>query len=262
MTGDARHRHRRRDAEEDQERRPSKPPPMPNMPEMNPTASPMARIRKMLTGRSAIGRRISARARVRRLAAENQVPRRATHLRRRHAGEADRVSTGFAARHPAWRPTKSRQQAAKPTCANSWHRRRRRDAPRMGLRLGTQRVGEGILPVLARAGTSRRAIYCAGRGIDKSNLAPAAGGLRLGAGAAGGGRVPAAGRRLDLRGRLRLHGSGPSLQHGPRGRQRSFIETGAHVVALLGGFTVALAGGQGEPPIGFRQVLLHPMPRA
>ncbi len=33
-----------------------KPPPMPNMPEMNPTASPMARMRNMLTGRSAIGR--------------------------------------------------------------------------------------------------------------------------------------------------------------------------------------------------------------
>ena len=33
-----------------------KPPPMPNMPEMKPTASPMARTRKMLTGRSAIGR--------------------------------------------------------------------------------------------------------------------------------------------------------------------------------------------------------------
>ena len=33
-----------------------KPPPMPNMPEMKPTASPIARITKMLTGRSAIGR--------------------------------------------------------------------------------------------------------------------------------------------------------------------------------------------------------------
>ena len=33
-----------------------KPPPIPNMPEMNPTASPMARMTKMLTGRSAIGR--------------------------------------------------------------------------------------------------------------------------------------------------------------------------------------------------------------
>ena len=33
-----------------------KPPPMPNMPEMKPTASPMPRIRKMLTGRSAMGR--------------------------------------------------------------------------------------------------------------------------------------------------------------------------------------------------------------
>ena len=32
------------------------PPPMPNMPEMKPTASPIARMRKMLTGRSAIGR--------------------------------------------------------------------------------------------------------------------------------------------------------------------------------------------------------------
>jgi hypothetical protein len=33
-----------------------KPPPMPNMPEMNPTASPMARMTNTLTGRSAIGR--------------------------------------------------------------------------------------------------------------------------------------------------------------------------------------------------------------
>ena len=32
------------------------PPPMPNMPEMNPTASPIASNRKMFTGRSAIGR--------------------------------------------------------------------------------------------------------------------------------------------------------------------------------------------------------------
>ena len=33
-----------------------KPPPIPNMPEMNPTASPMASSRNMLTGISAIGR--------------------------------------------------------------------------------------------------------------------------------------------------------------------------------------------------------------
>ena len=33
-----------------------KPPPMPNMPEMNPTARPIASSRKMFTGRSAIGR--------------------------------------------------------------------------------------------------------------------------------------------------------------------------------------------------------------
>ena len=33
-----------------------KPPPMPNMPEMKPTASPIASTRKMFTGRSAIGR--------------------------------------------------------------------------------------------------------------------------------------------------------------------------------------------------------------
>ena len=33
-----------------------KPPPMPNIPEMNPTASPMPRTRKMSTGRSAMGR--------------------------------------------------------------------------------------------------------------------------------------------------------------------------------------------------------------
>jgi hypothetical protein len=33
-----------------------KPPPIPNMPEMKPTARPIARMRKMLTGRSAIGR--------------------------------------------------------------------------------------------------------------------------------------------------------------------------------------------------------------
>ena len=32
------------------------PPPMPNMPEMKPTASPMPRMRKIFTGRSAIGR--------------------------------------------------------------------------------------------------------------------------------------------------------------------------------------------------------------
>ena len=33
-----------------------KPPPIPNMPERNPTASPKPRIRKMLTGMSAMGR--------------------------------------------------------------------------------------------------------------------------------------------------------------------------------------------------------------
>ena len=33
-----------------------KPPPMPNMPEMKPTASPIARTRNISTGRSAIGR--------------------------------------------------------------------------------------------------------------------------------------------------------------------------------------------------------------
>ena len=33
-----------------------KPPPMPNMPEMKPTASPIPRTRKTFTGRSAIGR--------------------------------------------------------------------------------------------------------------------------------------------------------------------------------------------------------------
>jgi len=33
-----------------------KPPPMPNMPEMNPIATPRPRIRKILTGSSAIGR--------------------------------------------------------------------------------------------------------------------------------------------------------------------------------------------------------------
>ena len=33
-----------------------KPPPMPNMPEMNPIASPMKRISRTLTGSSAIGR--------------------------------------------------------------------------------------------------------------------------------------------------------------------------------------------------------------
>jgi hypothetical protein len=33
-----------------------KPPPTPNMPEMNPIASPMARMVMMLTGSSAIGR--------------------------------------------------------------------------------------------------------------------------------------------------------------------------------------------------------------
>ena len=33
-----------------------KPPPMPNMPEMKPTASPIANTTKILTGRSAIGR--------------------------------------------------------------------------------------------------------------------------------------------------------------------------------------------------------------
>ena len=32
------------------------PPPIPNMPEMNPTASPIARMTNTLTGRSAIGR--------------------------------------------------------------------------------------------------------------------------------------------------------------------------------------------------------------
>ena len=33
-----------------------KPPPIPNMPETNPTAAPIARTRKTLTGMSAIGR--------------------------------------------------------------------------------------------------------------------------------------------------------------------------------------------------------------
>ena len=33
-----------------------KPPPTPNMPEMNPTARPIARMTKILTGSSAIGR--------------------------------------------------------------------------------------------------------------------------------------------------------------------------------------------------------------
>ena len=33
-----------------------KPPPMPNMPEMNPTASPITKMRNTLTGNSAIGR--------------------------------------------------------------------------------------------------------------------------------------------------------------------------------------------------------------
>jgi hypothetical protein len=33
-----------------------KPPPMPNMPEMKPTAMPIASRRKMFTGKSAIGR--------------------------------------------------------------------------------------------------------------------------------------------------------------------------------------------------------------
>ena len=32
------------------------PPPMPNIPDTNPTAAPIARMRKMLTGMSAIGR--------------------------------------------------------------------------------------------------------------------------------------------------------------------------------------------------------------
>jgi hypothetical protein len=34
------------------------PPPMPNMPETNPTAIPIARMRKMFTGISAIGKKI------------------------------------------------------------------------------------------------------------------------------------------------------------------------------------------------------------
>ena len=33
-----------------------KPPPMPNMPDTKPTAAPIARMRKILTGMSAIGR--------------------------------------------------------------------------------------------------------------------------------------------------------------------------------------------------------------
>ena len=35
-----------------------KPPPMPNMPETNPTAIPIPRMRKMFTGMSAMGRKI------------------------------------------------------------------------------------------------------------------------------------------------------------------------------------------------------------
>ena len=38
------------------------PPPMPNMPDTKPTAIPIARMRKMFTGRSAIGRKICTRS--------------------------------------------------------------------------------------------------------------------------------------------------------------------------------------------------------
>ena len=180
------------------------------------------------------------------------------HLRRRHAGEADRVSTGFAARHPTWRPTKSRQQAAKPTCANSWHRRRRRDAPRMGRRLGTQRVGEGILPVLARAGTSRRAIYCAGRGIDKSNLAPAAGGLRLGAGAGTAAAVsqPPAGVLTCVA----ASGCGSGVKSAARPARPSAIvhRDGRPRRRAFWRLHCRPRGRRGEPPVGLGQVLLHP----
>src|SRR5882724_7604797 len=40
-----------------------KPPPMPNMPDTKPTAAPIARMRKMLTGISAIGRQSCTRGR-------------------------------------------------------------------------------------------------------------------------------------------------------------------------------------------------------
>ena len=92
--------------------------------------------------------------------------------------------------------------------------------------------------------------------MDKSSLGPTTGGLRLGAPGRDR-RVPTAGRCLDLEGCLRLRLGGPSLHRGLRRRQRLLIEPRAHVVALLGGFPVALAGREREPLVGFGQVLLH-----
>ena len=84
----------------------------------------------------------------------------------------------------------------------------------------------------------------------------------LGADAAVGDRgrretVPAAGGHLDLGRGFRLRLGGPDLRRGARRHQRLLVEAAADVVALLAGVLVAIAGGQDEPLVGFRQVGLH-----
>src|SRR5262245_60821692 len=98
----------------------------------------------------------------------------------------------------------------------AWPRRRRCDAPRMGLRLGTQRVGSAIVPMLAAAGTPRRRfLLCRTRRKGQVELGTVEfgggrrrlalrGGLRRGGWWGGRSSVPAAGRGLHLGGGLRL----------------------------------------------------------
>src|SRR5262245_48257702 len=153
----------------------------------------------------------------------------------------------------------------------AWPRRRRCDAPRMGLRLGTQRVGGAIVPMLAAAGTPwRRFLLCRTRGKGQVELGTVelGGGRRrlaLGSGLRRGSRdrrcgrgVPAAGRRLHLDRGLRLRLRGPGLRGALRGGQRSLVEAPTEVVALLRGFAVAVARSQGEPLVGLGRILLDP----
>src|SRR5690348_1060448 len=83
----------------------------------------------------------------------------------------------------------------------------------------------------------------------------------LGADAALGGRsrgIPSGRGRLHLGRGFGLRLGGPGLDRSARGRQRRRVEARADVVALLGGFLVALAGRKREPLVGFGQILLDP----
>ncbi len=254
--GDARHRDRRRDADEDQQRRHQEAAADAEHAGDESDREPHRQDEEDVD-RQVGDREVDLHARqIRRFEAPHKF-RGERHHRRRSAGEADRVSTGFAARHPTWRLTKSRQEAAAPTRARSWHRASPARRPANGSRLGTQRVGDGILPVLAAQARLAALFYCAGRGMDKSSLGPTTGGLRLAgavASAAAVSQPPAGVLTCDRRLRLRL--GRPGLHRGLRRRQRLLVEPGADVVALLGGFPVALAGREREPLVGFGQVLL------